>query len=110
MQSAIQKLQAQQSKVKDRSPQWTVAQQLIDICRAEPACAEIIALDLDRESMSIVEAEKQIKSYADKHRTGKFACVTPEESDRILRQFYGLPARSEHAASFVNIDLADFWG
>lgn len=108
---AIRKLKEQQSKVKERSPQWMVAEQLMDLCRAEPACAELLAQDLEVEAMSIVEAEKKIKAFADSHKSGGFACVTPAESDRILREFYGLPQRQESGATgLLGLDLADFWG
>ena len=61
--------------------------------------------------MSIVEAEKKIKAFADSHKSGGFACVTPAESDRILREFYGLPQRQESGATgLLGLDLADFWG
>ena len=112
---AIQRLREQQSRVKERSPQWMVAQQLMDLVRAEPQCAEILAQDLEVEAMSITEAEKKIKAFADAHKTGNFACVTPEESDRILREFYGLPPRTGavdglEPAGGLGLDLADFWG
>ena len=112
---AIQRLREQQSRVKARSPQWMVAQQLMDLVRAEPQCGEIIAQDLEVEAMSITEAEKKIKAFADAHKTGNFACVTPEESDRILREFYGLPPRTGavdglEPAGGLGLDLADFWG
>ena len=110
-QEAIRKLKEQQSKVKARSPQWMVAEQLMDLCRAEPECAEILSQDLDVEAMSIVEAEKKIKAFADSHKSGGFACVTPAESDRILREFYGLPQRQDPASSgLLGLDLADFLG
>lgn len=109
---AIQKLREQQNKVKARGPQWMVAEQLMDLCRAEPACAEIIAQDLEVEAMSITEAEKKIKAYADAHKTGSFACVTPAEADRILREFYGLPQRdgTDDRGGSLGLSLADFWG
>lgn len=116
IQEAISKLQEQQSRVQERSPQWMVARQLMDLVRAEPQCAEILAQDLEVEAMSITEAEKKIKAFADAHKTGGFACVTPEESDRILREFYGLPPRpggagdSLEPAGGLGLDLADFWG
>ena len=109
--SAIEKLKDQQAKVKEGSPQWMVAEQLMDLCRAEPACAELLDQDLEVEAMSIVEAEKKIKAFADKRRVGNFACVTPADSDRILREFYGLPRRGETAAPGpLALDLADFLG
>ncbi len=88
---AIVAIEAQQAKETDRSPQWMVGEQLKDICRMEPGSAELIAQDLENEAMSITEAEKKIKAFADGHKTGRFFCVTPAESDRILREFYGLP-------------------
>ena len=94
---AIQAIEAQQAKVKERSPQWMVGEQLKDICRMEPGSAELIAQDLQVKEMGIVAAEKKIKAFADAHQTGGFACVTPVESDRILREFYGLPAVGETA-------------
>ena len=109
--SVIEKLKAQQAKVKEGSPQWMVAEQLMDLCRAEPACAELLDQDLEVEAMSIVEAEKKIKAFADQHEVGNFACVTPADSDRILREFYGLPRRGETAAPGpLALDLADFLG
>ena len=63
MNEAIRKLLEQQSKVRERSPQWMVAEQLMDICRAEPESAAILAQDLDVPEMSIVEAEKKLISY-----------------------------------------------
>lgn len=96
---AKSKLEAQQAKVKPRSPQWMVGEQLKDICRQEPRSAELIAQDLENEAMSITEAEKKIKAYADKHKTGNFSCVTPTEADSILREFYGLPAAAGASAA-----------
>lgn len=89
---AIQAIEVQQKKVKERSPQWMVGEQLKDICRLEPRSAELIAQDLQVKEMGIVEAEKKIKAFADAHKTGGFSCVIPIEADRILREFYGLPA------------------
>ena len=77
------------------APNGWWGEQLKDICRHEPASAELIYQDLQVEKMSITEAEKKIKAFADKNKTGNFACVTPMEADRILREFYGLPERFE---------------
>lgn len=109
MNEAIRKLLEQQSKVRERSPQWMVAKQLMDICRAEPESAAILAQDLDVPEMSIVEAEKKLKAFADGHRTGNFACISQAEADRILREFYGLPSDREETKP-LHLNLADFWG
>lgn len=62
---AIELLEEQQRKVKERSAPWMVAEQLKDICRREPHSAEILAQDLENASMSITEAEKKIKAFAE---------------------------------------------
>lgn len=106
---AIQMLLEQQSNVKERSAPWMVANQLMDICRREPASAELIAQDLENTSMSIVEAEKKIKAFADKHKIGNFSCVTPTEAEDILREFYGLPKPGKtNNGGGVILNLADF--
>lgn len=112
---AITKLREQQSKVKARSAQWMVAKQLMDICRHEPASAELIAQDLDNPELSIEKAERQIKALADKNKQGSFSCVTPAEADEVLRKFYGLATpggaielEPESDTGFLN--LADFLG
>ena len=103
-------LEDQQAKVKDRSPQWMVAEQLKDICRREPQSAELIAQDLENPAMSITEAEKKIKAFADGHKTGAFSCVSPVEAENILRKFYGLPAPEKEPGGPGPqlIELADF--
>ncbi len=110
---AVALLEQQQSEVKDRSPQWMVAEQLKDLCRREPQSAELIAQDLENPAMSITKAEKKIKAFADEHKTGNFSCVTPLKAERILREFYGLPDPSDGSeaarpAGDKVIDLADF--
>ena len=85
-----EKIEAQQKKEKGRTAAWMVGEQLKDMARREPESAELLDKDLDIPEMSIQAAEKKIKDYADKHKTGNFACVTPIEAERILREFYGL--------------------
>ena len=108
---AIALLEEQQRKVNERSAPWMVAEQLKDICRQEPTSAELIAQDLEHEAMSIIEAEKQIKAFADAHKTGGFSCVTPSEAEKILRTFYGLPEVAQEAAppgGAVVLNFEDF--
>lgn len=83
----------EQQKGKEGTAPWMVGEQLKEIAEREPACAELLAQDLTVEAMSIVAAEKKIKAYADGHKTGNFACVTPKVAEGILREFYGLPER-----------------
>ena len=115
---ALRLIEEQQKEAKEGTAAWMVGEQLKDICRAEPASAELIAQDLTVKKMSITEAEKRIKAWADKHKVGNFACVTPLRAELILREFYGLPKRGEntYAAAPVRaakpsrkvLDLSDF--
>lgn len=106
---ALDKITAQQPK--ERTPVWMVGEQLKDILRTEPHLAELVAQDLDVKEMSLEECEKKIKAFADAHKTGDFACVIPSEAERIIREFYGLPAQGEAAEPAGNnlIRLEDFF-
>jgi len=88
--TVIEKIEAQQ-KGKEGTVPWMVGEQLKDICHADPGCAELVDKDLDNPAMSIVEAEKKIKAWADKNKKGNCAVVPPNVAEKIIREFYGLP-------------------
>jgi len=93
LEEAMLTITAQQPK--ERTAVWMVGEQLKDILRAEPHLAEIVVQDLEVEAMSLAGCEKKIKEFADKHKKNGFACVIPSEAERIIREFYGLPARGK---------------
>lgn len=107
--TVFEKIEAQQ-KGKENTAPWMVGEQLKDICRSDPKCAELVDQDLDNASMSIVEAEKKIKVWADKHKKNGCAVVPPNVADKIIREFYGLPAAGEKKESpaGLTLDLAAF--
>lgn len=120
MEKAIRAIEAQQGKVKARSAPWMVGEQLKDMLQREPGIGEIIAQDLTAGGMSLEKAEVRIKAFADKHRTGNFACVTPAEAEGILREYFALPKAEEERIAAAPagprndegagvIDLADFF-
>ena len=90
--NAIELIEQQQKKLVANSAAWVVGEQLKDICRSEPASAALLENDLDKKGMGIADAERQVRAYADTHRKGNFAFVSPKVADGILREFYGLPA------------------
>lgn len=92
--TVFEKIEAQQKGLEDTAI-WMVGEQLKDICSREPDSAKLVAEDLENKDMSLANAEKKIKAYADKHRKGNFACVPPNVAEKILREFYGLPGASE---------------
>ena len=52
---------------------------------------------------------KEIKKYADEHRTGNFSFVSPKIAEEIIRKFYGIELQQiAEAKSDSVFDLADF--
>lgn len=97
--SAFEKIEAQQ-KGRENTAAWMVGEQLKDICRREPGCAEILEKDLEVQAMSLASAEAKIKEWADKQkRNAGCVVVPPQVAEDILRKFYGLPPREEAAAA-----------
>lgn len=88
--TVFEKIEAQQKGRENTAP-WMVGEQLKDICRSDPECAALVDKDLDNPSMSIAEAEKKIKAWADKNKSGGCAVVPPNVAEKIIREFYGLP-------------------
>jgi hypothetical protein len=112
--TVFEKIESQQGKVQDAV--WMVGEQLKDICRSDPHCAEIVMQDLENPDMSLAKCEKKIKAYADKHKTGNFSCVIPSVADKLIRDFYGLPAAGAPAPVVAKqedkpavIDIADLF-
>ena len=107
--TVFEKIAAQQGK--ERTAVWMVGEQLKEICEREPRAAELVEQDLENPEMSLANCEKKIKAFADKHKTGNFACVIPSEAEKIIREFYGLDKPEEKAKQLAPggiIDLADF--
>ena len=85
-------------------------EQLLDMVRGDDEAAELLLTDLENESMSVENAEKQIRAYADElHKKKKGSCVgvSTKKAEEILRKFYGLPEVGA-AAKPVEIDPFSF--
>lgn len=91
LQTALDKITAQQATHKQGSAPWCVGEQLKDILRAQPEIAELVANDLDQTGMGLADCEKKIAAFANDHRQGSVGFCGPADSDRIIRAFYGLP-------------------
>ena len=97
----IELIEAQQREHQN-SPAWFVGEQLKEICRADSRAAEILERDLELPEMSIAEAEKKIAAFANENRKAGVGFCSGADADRILREFYGLPA------PVAVFELADF--
>lgn len=110
--NVFEMIESQQTKLSDTEPAWMVGEQLKDICRQEPGCAELVQKDLNVKGMSIADCEKQIKAWSDKNKKGTCCCVPPHVAEGIIRKFYGLPevgaAEPEQPKKTDVIDLFSF--
>ena len=95
LEKAIEAIEKQQGKLKKFSMAHTVGEQLKDILRDQPTAAGIVLQDFENPGMGIVDCEKKIAAYAKEHREGNGGCCPPLEADRIIREFYGIPARPD---------------
>lgn len=103
----ITAIEAQQPA--ERSAVWMVGEQLKDICRGDPAAAELLLADLTHNpEMTLAAAEKQIAARAKQNRVGSCGVVTPAEAEEVLRDFFGLGAPGAAASQPKVLDLADF--
>ena len=115
LEELIAKIEAKQ-KGKEGMPEFGIGEQLKDIARAEPASAELLDQDLDKEEMSLETVAKKFQKYADENRKKqKVFCITPITAENLLREFYGLPERDaaltpaeEKPSGFI--DLSSFLG
>lgn len=95
LQTALDKITAQQATYRQGSAPWCLGEQLKDILRAQPETVELVANDLDQTGMGLADCEKKIAAFAMDHKQGNVGFCGPADADRIIREFYGLPARSE---------------
>ena len=92
---ALREIIDEQRKGKEDSPVFMVGEQLLDIAAREPDSLELLKQDLLVPEMSLQDAEKQIKAWADKNKKGNCCCVSPKVAEGILRKFYGLKSLDE---------------
>ena len=105
--NVFDKISAQQGK--ERTAVWMVGEQLKDIICNSSRLQEIVEQDLENEAMNLSACEKKIKAFADKHKTGNFACVTPADAEDIIREFYGLNREEEAKPASNVVDLTSFF-
>lgn len=94
LQTALNKINEQQKKLKSGSPAWCVGEQLMDILREDAAGSVNVAVDIDQKGMGLEDCEKKIAAFAQKNKQGNMGFCGPADSDRIIREFYGLPQRN----------------
>lgn len=92
LEKAIAAIESQQKKLAKDCPAFYVGEQLKDIIRATPRAAEIVLEDLAMKGMGVADCENKIADYAKAHKTGNHGCCPPQVADRIIRDFYGIPA------------------
>lgn len=117
--TVFEKIEAQQKGL-EGTDAYMAGQQLKEICRREPECAQLVLTDLDNPDMSLKAAAGKIKAWADakrKETKAKCVCVPPDVAEGILRKFYGLPDAQDAGQSQPEpmteaapiLDLASFF-
>ncbi|MFA9380210.1 MAG: hypothetical protein ACERKO_04020, partial [Acetanaerobacterium sp.] len=74
-----------------RSQIRLMGEQLKDICRTTPGAAQLVAKDLEVPEMSLEKLKAKFDAFASSHKQGSQSCIFPDEADRLIREFYGLP-------------------
>ena len=97
--TVLDRITAQQNQHKKGSAPWCVGEQLKDILRAQPEAADLVAQDLEQKGMGLADCEKKIAAFAKANSQGSVGFCGPADADRIIREFYGLPARREDTAA-----------
>ena len=70
-----------------------VGEQLLDIARGDDCVAELLITDLNNPEMSVINAEKKIKAYADeihKKKGGSSVGVSPKKAEEIRAEKEGI--------------------
>lgn len=96
--TCMEKISAAQAGL-ENTDAYMVGQQLKDICR-DPACAELVAADLENPTMGLKSCAAKINAWADeqhKKNKGRCVCVPPDVAEKIIREFYGLPGKAAQA-------------
>ena len=104
---------AQQQKGKTGTDVFAVGEQLKDICRGSERLAELVSTDLDNKAMGLERAAQKIRDFAKKNKHGNVGFCGPQDADRLLREFYGLPEAetpvpAQAAPVQQRVDLLDF--
>lgn len=74
LEQAVTLIEAQQAALNPYDPAFMVGEQLKEMCRRIPGAAELIAQDVGREGMRLVDAEGMIRKRADEvHAKGRGA-------------------------------------
>ncbi len=92
-QRAIAEIEEQQKGMEKYSCPYVVGEQLKDICRREPASAELLVNDLQVKEMDLNHAERKIYEYGKSLMKGKNGgiAISPVWAEKVLRDFYHLP-------------------
>lgn len=95
LEKALAAIAAQQKKHKQGTAPWCVGEQLKEMLRDRPEAAGIVAADLEQDGMGLADCEQKIAAFAKEHRSGNVGFCGPADAERIIREFYGMPAREE---------------
>lgn len=108
----LERIIDEQRKDHRDEPEYMIGSQLLDMASGDDEIIDLLIKDLYIEEMSLKGAAAMFQKYADNnYGKHKSFCITPEMSDKLLREFYGLPKRSIQKQSVKKssfVDLSNF--
>lgn len=112
---ALTLIEEQQTTMKKGSAPWCVGEQLKQMLQDQPDAVDVVAADLEQPGMGLADCEKKIAAFAQAHRQGNVGFCGPQDAERIIREFYGMPeqkhrqqaGRPGHSAR-QSVRLTDF--
>ncbi len=84
LQEVTEIVRKQQGK---RGPVWMCGEQLLEMIAQDEDATKLVLDDLTHGGMSLEKCEKKIREFA----RGHGGCCTGAESEKIIREYFGLP-------------------
>jgi len=72
---------------------------LLKLCEGDPAAARLVEQDLENPDMSLDKCLETMRQTAKKKQKAGCYYMPPEEAEKIIREFYGIPSAPRPAAT-----------
>ena len=92
----LEKLKEQMEKCKFGGE--AVGTVLLKLCEGDHAAAQLVEQDLENPDMSLHKCLETMRQIAKKKQKAGCYYMPPEEAEKIIREFYGIPAAPQAAA------------
>lgn len=84
-----------------------VGQILLGLCEADAHIARLVEQDLENPDMSLEKCFAKMREIAQKKQKNNCYYMLPEEAEKTIRDFYGIPERKAGTASQHQTEILD---